>query len=458
MRISPVNNLNFGYNKKLNRRLNEKLDSTPATSTTKLIKDLNYFCNQTENDIIQLENDAYGGTARNEEQIALKLPIFMAAKRQCCLLVERIFPELDFLRTTLDTLENEEEGRYDLYDKLYDLEKEKLCYKWRDELFKILDDDLDNMTALVSTPSRSGVGVGSDESERELLQKFEAGSSSPKSLEDVVGLSEQIEDIKDLILFPLEHPQEAQQRKEDYGIEIPHFVILYGPPGCGKTMTVEALAAESGCDMYHINLADVGSSFVNGTAIKVAKAFDEAFKIAQKSDKPLLLFMDEMDSLLAQRHDATDGGKEDNKVVNTFLPLIEKSKDKNIIIVGATNMYELLDKAVKRRVKYEAYIGLPNQDEIKKLLVKQLSKIKMGQTLATDEEALERISHSLIGYSPSNIVKIISDASMLAYRAKKEIDELDISYAKQRGSYNKINEQEYLPESKKRSTKIGITY
>ena len=322
MRISSFNNTAFGYNKKLNRRLNEKLDNTPATSTTKLIRELNSFCNSTESDIIQLENDAYGGTSRNEEQIALKLPIFLAAKRQCCLLIERLFPELDFLRTTLDTLENEEEARYDLYDRLYDTEKEKLCYKWRDELFKVLDEDLDNMTALVSAPSQSGVGVGLDESDRELLQKFEADSSSPKSLEDVVGLNEQIEDIKDLILFPLEHPDEARQRKENYGIDIPHFVVLYGPPGCGKTMTVEALAAESGCDMYHINLADVGSSFVNGTAIKVGKAFKEAYILAEKSKKPIILFMDEMDSLLAQRKDASDDGKEDNKVVNTFLPLI----------------------------------------------------------------------------------------------------------------------------------------
>ena len=82
----------------------------------------------------------------------------------------------------------------------------------------------------------------------------------------------------------------------------------------------------------------------------------------------------------------------------------------------------------------------------------------MGQGLATDEEALDRISFSLIGYSPSNIVKIISDASMLAYRAQKEIGELDIAFAKIRSSFDKINEQEYLPENKKRSTKIGIAY
>lgn len=460
MRISPSNNINFGYNKKLNRRLNEKLQSAPQTSAIRLIKELNSFCNTTESDIVTLESEAYGGIDRNEEQINVQLPVFMMAKRQLCSLVERFFPELDFLKTTLDTLENEDEARIDLYEKLHPFDKVKLCYNWRDELFQALDVDLEQQALLVSTPNLRGVGVGLDESGTEtLLQKYESDSSSPKSLNDVVGLDEQIEDIEDLVLYPLSNPQEASQRELDYGIKIPHFVMLYGPPGCGKTMIAQALSTQSGCEMYMIDLSQVGSTFVNGTVINIAKAFNEAAQIAQGLDKPLLLFMDEMDSILSKRDDSTGANKEDSKVVNSMLPLIESAKNKNIIIVGATNMYDKLDVAVKRRAKHnKIYIGLPKEKDIIKLLQKQLGNFRMGQNLASNQEELEKLAKELLGYSASDICSITEKAAIYAYRAKREVGIADFTETLSKGSWEKINEQDYLPENKKRKVQIGIQY
>ena len=84
-------------------------------------------------------------------------------------------------------------------------------------------------------------------------------------------------------------------------------------------------------------------------------------------------------------------------------------------------MYNLIDPAAKRRVNLEAYVGLPNQEEIKKLLVKELSKIKKGVPLSQNAQDIEELSMELKGYSPSNIVNMVKASSKIAYKAQREI-------------------------------------
>lgn len=456
MRISSLNNISFGYDKRLNQKLNDRLNNSSQTPAIKLIGEMNSTCNMVESMIVQLENPSNGGTDRNEEQINILLSYFLTTKRTLCHLVDRIFPDLNFLKKTIDTLDKEEVERAVIYENEPPQEVNKPCYKWREILFQQLDSDLESKISLSTPNGLSGVGVGFGEGgEQNSIAKFVPSSSSPKSLDDVVGLDLYKKKIKNFIIFPLEHPSEAKQREIDYGIKIPSFSIFYGPPGCGKTMLAEAIAAESGCDMYKLDLSQVGSTYVNGTVINIAKAFNELEEIAKKSPKPILLFMDELDSLMSKRDGSESKSEEDNKVVNTLLPLILGAQDKNILIIGATNMYNSLDPAVKDRVKFSAYIGLPNESEIKKLLFKELNKYNMSQNLANDDEALLRLSKKLIGYSPRSIVNMLSITREYAWEESREVIEEDIEKTLAKGNFEKINEEEYLPQNKKQSKVIG---
>ena len=238
------------------------------------------------------------------------------------------------------------------------------------------------------------------------------------------------DDIKELIIFPIEHPEEAQQRKLDYDIDIPHFIVFHGPPGCGKTMMAQAIAQETGCNMYTLDISKIGSSYVNETARNVNNAFEYVKQQAKKSEKPVILFLDEMDSMFAKRiNDSSGGSREDNKTINSLLTLTTEAKENNIIIIGATNMFDIIDPAAKRRIDLNAYVGLPNKEEIVKLLKMRLNKFEKGKTLAQDEKALEALSRELGGHSPSNIVNIVKASAKIAYKSKRDLIKEDVQQA-----------------------------
>ncbi|MBR5303850.1 MAG: hypothetical protein IKU37_03385 [Candidatus Gastranaerophilales bacterium] len=224
MRISPVYSINFGYNKKLSQRLNNRLNNSEQTPTIKLIGEMNSTCNSVESMIVQLENPNSGGVDRNEEQINILLSYFLTTKRTLCHLVERIFPDLNFLKKTIDTLDSEQVENAEIYKNESPDDLNKPCYSWREILYQELNKDLVSKTNLSTPIGLSGVGVGIEEGgNRTFLTKFEPSSSSPKSLDDVVGLDKYKKKIKNFIIFPLEDPEKAKQREIDYGIK---FLVL----------------------------------------------------------------------------------------------------------------------------------------------------------------------------------------------------------------------------------------
>ncbi|MBR1616648.1 ATP-binding protein, partial [bacterium] len=200
------------------------------------------------------------------------------------------------------------------------------------------------------------------------------------------------------------------------------------------------------------DISKLGSKWVNESSKNIAKAFGEIEKIANNSKKPVLVFMDELDSMLSRRGGTDSGGKEDNKVVNTLLQYIVRAKDNNIIIIGATNRYDALDGAVKDRVEQRAYMGLPDDDERKELILRHITKYKMCLDLARCDEDITFITKLLRPYSPRSIIAILKAASKEAYRDnKRPLCAGDVVLAIKKGNFEEINEAEYIPKKQKHS-------
>ena len=284
----------------------------------------------------------------------------------------------------------------------------------------------------------------------ETLQKTEF---SPRGMQDVMGMEELKEELIENVVKPVNNPEQARLDLEEYGKRIPTGILLYGPPGCGKTYIIEALAAETDSEVYIMNSANTGSKFVNQTANNIKKAFDYVYKKGDESDKPVFMFMDEIDAMTSNRD--ADASNEDIKGVATLLKYIEGAKAHNVIVIGATNKYDLIDPAIRRRFDMKRYVGLPEQEQREALIRNNLSKKKKGQALINDDEKVKKVAKALSGYSSSSI-NIISDLASLnaLKRNRADVDVVDFEEAIKTTGEEKIDDKQYKPLARKE--KIGF--
>ena len=313
-----------------------------------------------------------------------------------------------------------------------------------------------NARALENARSMAGNILGGiiskvqNNTDEKLITKYIPTASSPKGFCDVVGLDSLKEEFNNEIIEYINFPEMLVQDKVEYGINPPRGYLLWGPPGCGKTYIAQALAQESGMDMYRLDVSKVGSKYVNQSAVNIEEAFQVLTAKAQESDKPILLFMDEVDSLVRDRNSLSGDSSEDVKVVTTLLKHVEAAKDNNIIIFAATNKYDLLDEAFVSRFDDQKYIGLPDKEQIVALMVKHFSATEKGKNLSIDSEALEVLAQDLIGYSNRSIVFILEDAAKKAKKdSRSDIMPHHVKQAIKECEFDKIDESKYQKNKKK---------
>lgn len=169
-------------------------------------------------------------------------------------------------------------------------------------------------------------------------------------------------------------------------------VMFYGPPGCGKTLTAQALAGEIGIPMLYVRFDALISSYLGETASNIRKIFEYA-----KNDT-WLIFFDEFDVIGRSRNDTTEHG-EIKRVVNAFLQQIDNYKGRSLII-AATNYEESLDYAIWRRFDETLRFGMPTTEEKKKLF-----ELKMGR-FKGPAHLLEQYMDELDGFSHSDVEKL----------------------------------------------------
>src|SRR3989338_6374763 len=194
------------------------------------------------------------------------------------------------------------------------------------------------------------------------METKKAGEARPAkiSYEDIGGLGSQIQRIREMIELPLRYPQVFER----LGIEPPKGVLLYGPPGTGKTLIARAVAHESDANFYTINGPEIVHKFYGESEAHLRSIFEEASKNA-----PAIIFIDEIDSVAPKR--ANVQGEVEKRIVATLLNLMDGLKSRGeLIVIGATNMPDLLDPALRRpgRFDRDITIGIPDRGGRLKIL------------------------------------------------------------------------------------------
>jgi transitional endoplasmic reticulum ATPase len=171
--------------------------------------------------------------------------------------------------------------------------------------------------------------------------------------EDIGGLHEEIQRVREMVELPLRHPELFQR----LGIEPPKGVLLHGPPGCGKTLLARAVANESEANFYSINGPEIMSKFYGESEARLREIFQQA-----QQNSPSIIFVDELDAIAPKREEVT--GEVERRVVAQLLALMDGLSGRgNVIVIGATNRPGALDPALRRpgRFDREIEIGVPDK-------------------------------------------------------------------------------------------------
>jgi len=206
----------------------------------------------------------------------------------------------------------------------------------------------------------------------------------------------------------IEREYAARDRLAHYGLKYRQKILLYGSPGCGKTMGAERIAWNTGLPLVKVRFDAMVSSYLGETATNLREVFETA------AANPCLLFIDECDALAKSREDAQEVG-EIKRVVNTFLQLLDEYEVSNGLLVAATNLTKFLDEAVWRRFDDVIEVPRPTEPEILAILKQTLASVEVG---TVDWDA---IVQKLVGFSAAQIVKITQNAAKRAILDREEL-------------------------------------
>jgi transitional endoplasmic reticulum ATPase len=233
--------------------------------------------------------------------------------------------------------------------------------------------------------------------------------------EEVGGLKEKTKAMREIVELPLRHPELFSR----LGIEPHSGILLYGPPGCGKTLLAKVLASESEANMFPINGPEIMNKYYGETEAKLRDIFKEA-----KDKSPSIIFIDEIDAIAPKREEAY--GDVEKRVVAQLLALMDGLTDRgNVIVLGATNRPDSVDPALRRpgRFDREFEITVPNEDE--RLEILQIHT--RGMPTSNDID-LKELSLELHGYTGADIKSLCREAAMKSIR--RYLPEIDLETEK----------------------------
>ena len=221
--------------------------------------------------------------------------------------------------------------------------------------------------------------------------------------EDIGGLHEELQRVREMVELPLRHPEIFQR----LGIEPPKGVLLHGPPGCGKTLLARAVANESEANFFSINGPEIMSKFYGESEARLREIFTQA-----QQNAPSIIFIDELDAIAPKREEVT--GEVERRVVAQLLALMDGLGGRgNVIVIGATNRPGALDPALRRpgRFDREIEIGVPDKQARHEIM--QIHT--RGMPLAEDVD-LKKLTEMTHGYTGADLAALSRETAMKALR------------------------------------------
>lgn len=250
----------------------------------------------------------------------------------------------------------------------------------------------------------------------------ELGESRPAkiSYEDIGGLDTQIQRIREMIELPLRYPQVFER----LGIDAPKGVFLYGPPGTGKTLIARAVANETDAYFTNITGPEVIGKYYGQSEARLRSVFEDA-----QNHAPSIIFIDEIDSIAPKREEMGGEKQVERRVVAQLLSLLDGLESRGqVIVIGATNIPNTIDPALRRPGRFDREISIPIPDKNGRLEILQIHT--RGMPLAEDVnlEKLAEITHGFVG---ADLGALTREAAMVALRKilpKIDFEIADIPY------------------------------
>lgn len=225
------------------------------------------------------------------------------------------------------------------------------------------------------------------------------------SWDDVGGLEDVKHELKELVQYPVEHPELF----EKYGMEPPRGVLFYGPPGCGKTLLAKAIANECQANFISIKGPELLTMWFGESEANVREVFDKA-----RQSAPCVLFFDELDSVARSRGSSPGDSGAGDRVINQILTEMDGvSKRKNVFIIGATNRPDILDPAIMRPGRLDQLIFIPLPDFESRVAILKANLRKSPRDPRVDLAAIARATE---GFSGADLTEICQRAAKLAIR------------------------------------------
>lgn len=253
------------------------------------------------------------------------------------------------------------------------------------------------------------------------VEKVQGAKRAAKiSYEDIGGLGTQIQRIREMIELPLRFPQVFDR----LGVQPPKGVLLYGPPGTGKTVIARAVANETDVYFTHISGPEIIGKFYGESEERLRNVFEEA-----QSHAPSIIFIDEIDAIAPKREEMGGEKQVERRVVAQLLALLDGLESRGqIVVIGATNIPNTLDPALRRPGRFDREIAIPIPDKKGRYEILQIHSRGMPLAADVDLHRLADITHGFVGADLEALTKEAAMASLREILPHIDMEMAEIPY------------------------------